>query len=47
MVEIPPHPAYADPNTPSSKYREIHKHEFIGDPVKGTIIASTLYYTIC
>lgn len=35
MVEITPHPAYAGPDTPSSKYRQLHKNEFIGDPAKG------------
>jgi NAD(P)-dependent dehydrogenase (short-subunit alcohol dehydrogenase family) len=34
MDTIPPHPAYAGPDTPSSKYRPLHNLEFIGDPVK-------------
>jgi len=34
MDTILPHPAYAGPDTPSSKYRPLHNLEFIGDPVK-------------
>jgi len=35
MQTIPPHPAYAGSDTPSSKYRPLHNLTFIGDPVKG------------
>jgi len=34
MNTIPPHPAYAGPDTPSSKYRPLHNLVFIGDPNK-------------
>lgn len=34
MNTIPPHPAYAGADTPSSKYRPVHNLVFIGDPVK-------------
>jgi len=34
MTTIPQHPAYAGPDTPSSKYRPLHNLTFIGDPVK-------------
>ena len=35
MQTVPPHPAYAGSDTPSSKYRPLHNLTFIGDPVKG------------
>jgi hypothetical protein len=54
MNTIPPHPAYAGPDTPSSKYRPLHNLVFIGDPNKGerhTIISVTYlmsdYNNIC
>lgn len=34
MVKLPIHPAYAGPNTPSSLFRPLHDHVFLGDPVK-------------
>ena len=36
MIEPEQHPAYAGPDTPSNKYRQMHNSmEFIGDPKKG------------
>ena len=37
IIEPEQHPAYAGPDTPSSKYREmLNAMEFIGDPKKGS-----------
>ena len=46
VVEPEQHPAYAGPDTPSSKYREmLNAMEFIGDPKKGSSVPLTCYIT--